>query len=124
MNKSLNNFLDIFEDEIKFSNDYKKCLNHFIKTLKENQMKYYKELGYKLYINNPEKITIKDGLKYDKIIIGGGRVLCFINVENGDIYKPANWSSPYRRGNNYVRGSIFNIVRGLNPSKHNKQNKE
>ena len=69
MNKSLNNFLDIFEDEIKFSNNYKKCLNHFIKTLKENQMKYYKELDYKLYIDNPEKIVIKDGLKYDKIVV-------------------------------------------------------
>ena len=107
MNKPLNNFLDIFEDEIKFSNNYKKCLNHFIKTLKENQMKYYKELDYKLYINNPEKISIKTGLKYDKVIIDN-RVLCFIEISTGNIYKPANWSTPYTKGKTPIRASLFN----------------
>ena len=77
MNKPLNDFLNIFDDELKFNNNYKNCLDDFISILKQNQMKYYKELNYKLYIDNPEKISIKTGLKYDKIIIDT-RVLCFI----------------------------------------------
>ncbi len=35
-----------------------------------------------------------------------GSIHCFVNAENGDIYKPAGWRAPHLNGS-YVRGNIF-----------------
>ena len=35
-----------------------------------------------------------------------GRIHCFVNSENGDIYKPASWKAPHLNGD-CVRGNIF-----------------
>ena len=32
---------------------------------------------------------------------------CFVDKNTGDIYKPASWKAPYTKGNNAVRGSIY-----------------
>ena len=32
---------------------------------------------------------------------------CFVDKTTGDIYKPASWRAPYTKGNNAVRGNIY-----------------
>jgi len=36
-----------------------------------------------------------------------GSIHCFVESTTGDIYKPAGWKSPYLKGNNCVRGNIY-----------------
>ena len=44
-----------------------------------------------------------------KYLVGGdnGSIHCFVDRTTGDIYKPATWKMPYLKGNNAVRGNIF-----------------
>ena len=44
-----------------------------------------------------------------KTLIGGdnGSILCFVDSQTGDIYKPATWKMPYTKGNNAIRGNIY-----------------
>ena len=39
-----------------------------------------------------------------------GSIHCFVDSKTGDIYKPAGWKSPYTKGNNAVRGNIFDTT--------------
>ena len=45
-----------------------------------------------------------------KTLVGGkkGSIHCFVERTTGDIYKPATWKAPYNKGNNCVRGNIYN----------------
>ena len=36
-----------------------------------------------------------------------GSIHCFVDKNTGDIYKAATWRAPYLKGNNAVRGSIY-----------------
>ena len=36
-----------------------------------------------------------------------GSIHCFVEKTTGDIYKPATWKMPYAKGNNAVRGNIW-----------------
>ena len=36
-----------------------------------------------------------------------GSIHCFVEKTTGDIFKPASWRAPYTKGNNAVRGNIF-----------------
>ena len=36
-----------------------------------------------------------------------GSIHCFVDKNTGDIYKAATWRAPYTKGNNAVRGSIY-----------------
>ena len=36
-----------------------------------------------------------------------GSIHCFVDKNTGDIYKPASWKAPYTKGNNAVRGNIY-----------------
>jgi len=36
-----------------------------------------------------------------------GSIHCFVERTTGDIYKPAGWKAPYLKGNNAVRGNIY-----------------
>ena len=36
-----------------------------------------------------------------------GSIHCFVEKSTGDIYKPATWKMPYTKGNNAVRGNIW-----------------
>ena len=49
-----------------------------------------------------------DGTK-TKYLVGGdsGAIHCFVEKTTGDIFKPAGWKSPYLKGNNAVRGNIY-----------------
>ena len=45
----------------------------------------------------------------DKTIVKdeNGSIHCFVDKDTGDIYKPASWKAPYTKGNNAVRGNIY-----------------
>lgn len=53
-------------------------------------------------------VEFNEGSKYVKIITtsgGGSRsVYCFVEKENGNIWRAASWKSPAR---NFVRGNVF-----------------
>ena len=49
----------------------------------------YNKYGYK----SDFKVEIKKGRKYWKIITDNS-VHCFVDVNNGDVYKPASWNKP------------------------------
>ena len=36
-----------------------------------------------------------------------GSIHCFVERTTGDIFKPAGWKAPYLKGNNAVRGNIY-----------------
>ena len=36
-----------------------------------------------------------------------GSIHCFVDKTTGDIYKPAGYKAPYTKGNNCVRGNIY-----------------
>ena len=36
-----------------------------------------------------------------------GSIHCFVEKTTGDIFKPAGWRAPYTKGNNAIRGNIF-----------------
>ena len=36
-----------------------------------------------------------------------GSIHCFVDKTTGNIFKPAGWRSPYTKGNNAVRGNIY-----------------
>ena len=36
-----------------------------------------------------------------------GSIHCFVEKSTGDIFKPAGYKAPYTKGNNAVRGNIF-----------------
>ena len=44
-----------------------------------------------------------------KRLVGGlrGSIHCFVERTTGDIYKPASWKTPYTKGNNAIRGNIY-----------------
>ena len=44
-----------------------------------------------------------------KTLVGGekGSIHCFVEKTTGDIYKPAGYKAPYTKGNNCVRGNIY-----------------
>ena len=44
-----------------------------------------------------------------KTLVGGerGSIHCFVEKSTGDIFKPAGWKTPYTKGNNAVRGNIY-----------------
>ena len=49
----------------------------------------YNKYGYKSDYN----VTIKKGKKYYKVITENS-VHAFVDVKNGDVYKPASWNKP------------------------------
>jgi len=44
-----------------------------------------------------------------KTLVGGdrGSIHCFVERTTGNIFKPAGWKTPYTKGNNCVRGNIY-----------------
>ena len=44
-----------------------------------------------------------------KTLVGGerGSIHCFVEKTTGNIFKPAGWKTPYTKGNNAVRGNIY-----------------
>ena len=68
-------------------------------------VKYIKVKSFQVNINT----DYNDDGTTTKTLVGGdrGSIHCFVEKSTGDIYKPAGWKSPYTKGNNCVRGNIY-----------------
>ena len=67
--------------------------------------KYIKVKSFETRINNEYH---EDGTKTTTLVKDTrGSIHCFVDSKTGDIYKPAGWKAPYTKGNNAVRGSIY-----------------
>ena len=67
--------------------------------------KYIKVKYFQVNINT----DYNDDGTTTKTLVGGdrGSIHCFVEKTTGDIYKPAGWKTPYTKGNNCVRGNIY-----------------
>ena len=65
-------------------------------------VKYIKVKSFQVNIDTNYETGVKK-------LVGGlrGSIHCFVEKSTGDIYKPAGWKSPYTKGNNCVRGNIY-----------------
>ena len=77
----------------------------------------YKSDGGRKFIRVKSFETAKS--RRDGSLIGNekGSIHCFVNSENGDIYKPASWKAPHLQGD-YVRGNIFDPTTFENTDPH------
>ena len=98
------------------------AMNVFCQRLEENVKPYIATMGHmkkvvfgvdggKKYIKVKywSTTTSKD-YETGKTIINQdkrGSIHCFVESTTGDIYKPAGWKAPYTKGNNCVRGNIY-----------------
>ena len=104
---------------------FDKAMNQFCEKLTENCQDYierfnhmdsveFKPCGGRKYIKvksfedrinteyHDDGTTTKTLVKDTK-----GSIHCFVDSTTGDIYKPAGWKAPYTKGNNAVRGNIY-----------------
>ena len=65
-------------------------------------MKYIKVKSFQVNIDTDYETG-------QKKLVGGlkGSIHCFVDKTTGNIFKPAGWKSPYTKGNNAVRGNIY-----------------
>ena len=65
-------------------------------------VKYIKVKSFQVNIETNHETGVKT-------LVGGdrGSIHCFVEKTTGDIYKPAGWKTPYTKGNNCVRGNIY-----------------
>ena len=65
-------------------------------------MKYIKVKSFQVNIDTNHETGVKT-------LVGGerGSIHCFVEKTTGNIYKPAGWKTPYTKGNNCVRGNIY-----------------
>ena len=98
--------------------DFDKAMRNFCKKVTFNSHKQYKESG----LSHRPVYKVAGGRKYlkvksfetntvdmdgNKVLDTKGRIFCFVHHKTGDIYKAATWKAPYLKGNNAVRGNIF-----------------
>ena len=108
--------------------DFDNAMRNFCKKVTFNSHEYYKntKMSYRP-VYKPA-----GGRKYIKIkafetntvdqngnkVISKGRIHCFVESSTGDIYKPATCKAPYTKGNNAVRGNIFDVTTFENTDPH------
>ena len=104
-NKMINGIKPELTAQTKYDNkdDYSTALMKMIHRIDEQYGEYYeKTLPNSTYT----PITINKGRRFDKLIQGGS-VYCFVEKNTGNVYKAASWKAPYTKGNNPIRGSIY-----------------
>ena len=65
-------------------------------------MKYIKVKSFQVNVDTNHETGVKT-------LVGGerGSIHCFVEKQTGNIFKPAGWKTPYTKGNNAVRGNIY-----------------
>ena len=65
-------------------------------------MKYIKVKSFQVNIDTNHETGVKT-------LVGGdrGSIHCFVEKQTGNIFKPAGYKTPYTKGNNCVRGNIY-----------------
>ena len=65
-------------------------------------MKYLKVKSFQVNVETNHETGVKT-------LVGGekGSIHCFVEKTTGNIFKPATWKMPYTKGNNSIRGNIY-----------------
>ena len=87
------------------TDDYSTALSKMIDRIDEQYGEYYKKNLSNLSYS---PITVNKGRRFDKLVQDNS-VYCFVEKSTGDVYKSQTWKQPYTKGNNCVRGSIYDI---------------
>ena len=109
--KSFDEAMDVFCQKLeKDATEYINGFNHIDSVMfrPDGGVKYIK---VKYFQKNWNTDYNDDGTT-TKTLVGGdkGSIHCFVERTTGDIYKPAGWKSPYTKGNNAVRGNIYDTT--------------
>ena len=64
-----------------------------------------KYIKVKYYLDRIE--TDYETMEKKILVDKNGSIHCFVERTTGDIFKPAGWKAPYLKGNNAVRGNIY-----------------
>ena len=99
--EAMNVFCDRLEENCK---PYVDKFNHMDSVTfgADGGVKYIKVKSFQVNIETNHETGVKT-------LVGGdrGSIHCFVEKTTGDIYKPAGWKTPYTKGNNCVRGNIY-----------------
>ena len=109
--------------------EFNTAMYNFCKKLTYNAHEYYKQTsmshrpvfktsGGRKYIKVKYYSTNTVDMNGNKVIDTNGHICCFVNRHTGDIFKPATWRAPYLKGNNAVRGNIFDHTTFENTEPH------
>ena len=111
--------------QVGSTNTYDEAMENFLTKLTENGKEYIgrykliddvvfktdggrKYIKVKYYETKVHNEYHEDGTKTTTLVKDTrGSIHCFVDKNTGNIYKPAGWKSPYLKGNNAVRGSIY-----------------
>ena len=102
---SFNEAMDVFCEKLgKDAQEYINRFNHMdsVEFKPCGGRKYIKVKYFQTNIDTDYETGKKTLLK-DK----NGSIHCFVEKSTGDIFKPATWKAPYNKGNNCVRGNIY-----------------
>jgi len=99
--KAMESFCTKLEENCK---PYVDSFNHMdsVTFRQDGGMKYIKVKSFQVNVETNHETGVKT-------LVGGdrGSIHCFVEKTTGDIYKPAGWKTPYTKGNNCVRGNIY-----------------
>ena len=99
--EAMNRFCDKLEQNCK---PYVEKFNHMDSVVfrPDGGVKYIKVKSFTTNVNTDyetgEKTLVEDT---------NGSIHCFVEKSTGDIYKPQTWRAPYTKGNNAIRGNIY-----------------
>ena len=102
--KAMDNFLaKLTENGREYIKRYKFIDDVVFKT--DGGTKYIKVKHFETKVHNEYH---EDGTKTTTLVKDTrGSIHCFVDKNTGNIYKPASWKAPYTKGNNAVRGNIY-----------------
>ena len=99
--EAMNVFCDRLEENCK---PYVDKFNHMdsVTFRPDGGVKYIKVKSFQVNVETDYETGVKR-------LVGGlkGSIHCFVERTTGNIFKPAGWKAPYLKGNNAVRGNIF-----------------
>ena len=99
--EAMNKFLNKLTDN---ANPHVERFKHMdsIEFKTDGARKFIKVKYFETKINTDYETGVKTIVKDTR-----GSIHCFVDKNTGDIYKPASWKAPYTKGNNAVRGNIY-----------------
>ena len=100
-NEAMEKFCDKLEVNCK---QYLEKFNHMdsVEFKPSGGVKYIKVKSFTTNVNTNHETGEKTLVKDTR-----GSIHCFVEKSTGDIFKPAGWKAPYTKGNNAVRGNIY-----------------
>ena len=99
--EAMNQFCEKLTENVKPEVD-KFSHMHSVTFSVDGGRKYIKVKSFQVNIDTDYETGVKT-------LVGGekGSIHCFVEKSTGNIFKPATWKMPYTKGNNSIRGNIY-----------------